>query len=84
MLDNHLIQQMKKQTMKSLERNLHYEGMSMLTKADIKFEIKIFFDKVFGSLGLKLNASVDAVENTDLTDYIYAKVKQLLLWLLNV
>ena len=65
--------------MKSLERNIHYEGMSMVTKADIKEEIKIFFDRVFGDLGLKLNSSVDAVERTDLTDFIYAKVRQILL-----
>ena len=65
--------------MKSLERNIHYDGMALVTKADIKEEIKIFFDRVFGDLGLKLNSSVDAVERTDLTDFIYAKVRQILL-----
>ena len=42
-----------------------------------KEEIKLFFDALFGSLGTNLSKTVEVVEKTHLTDFVYAKVRKL-------
>lgn len=42
-------------------------------------EVRLFFDTLFVGLGAKLSHTENAVEKTLLTDFVYAKVRKLVL-----
>ena len=67
------IKKMKQQVRQSSTQSLHERVPSK------KDEIRFFFDSLFGSLGLNLSKTVEVVERTHLSDYVYAKVRRLVL-----
>ena len=66
-------ERMKQQVRQSSTQSLHERVPSK------KDEIRLFFDSLFGNLGLNLSKTVEVAEKTHLSDYVYAKVRKLCL-----
>ena len=74
--DNRRLERLRKKSSGNLH-SLHSGSSGQLRPMNKKEEIKLFFDALFGSLGTNLSKTVEVVEKTHLTDFVYAKVRKL-------
>ena len=75
---NERMKLLEKQSTQSLHA-LRSSSSGSLRGPNKKEEIRFFFDSLFGNLGLNLSKTTKDVERTHLTDYVYAKVRKLVL-----